>query len=95
MAKKLVLGFDERYVGCFAFGDSTVETHIAYQIASLATTWGRLEYSLFLILEATNPSKAQKWNCEFFGVVQWEKRSRACRKQYSMPLPTGRLLAPR
>jgi hypothetical protein len=76
--------FQPEWLGLLDFSDSPAERHLASQISCLTVNWGRLEYQLFLILEAIDPKQLSHWIEDFFSSKNLEPKKKLVKKKYSM-----------
>lgn len=76
------LEYDEQYAKWLSLSLSdTCDIHLANYLAELALNWGRLEYYLYLILEAIDGTKASQWTDIYFKTNALEARINAAKEE--------------
>lgn len=76
------LKYDKRYLGWLALnaGDH-YDVQVSKYLAELMLNWGRLEYYLYLILEAIDRDRADQWTEVYFKASALDARIRAAKKE--------------
>lgn len=75
------LKYDASYLPWLSFSDSVLDRHISKYVAEITLNWGRLEYGLYLMLEAIDPDQAAVWTRELFTPINLDTKKAIVLKQ--------------
>ena len=76
------LNFEAKYLNDISLdGRDIYDRELALFLAQITMNWGRLEYSLYLILVAIDAKRAEIWTKNYFSTDRWKEKKTVVRRE--------------